>query len=157
MSKKHRPAVDLMAFKCRTLKVNLLVSWVGVRPSRSTVFHWVVFIRILFSFPLQGRFIDECQWSAHEEALALCSNQRLHQTVYFLNRDLTFMREVIVCYLFWYHMFFFLLLFVSMYVLFLLCELYIQEGTCSVQYRTVEDTNFIVSPCILIHWMLHTN
>ena len=26
----------------------------------------------------------------------LCSNQRLHQTVYFLNRDLTFMREVII-------------------------------------------------------------
>jgi len=41
----------------------------------------------------EGRFIEECQWSAHEEALALCSNQRLHQTVYFLNRDLTFMRE----------------------------------------------------------------
>lgn len=41
----------------------------------------------------EGHFIEECQWSAHEEALALCSNQRLHQTVYFLNRDLTFMRE----------------------------------------------------------------
>ena len=62
--------------------------------------HMVIFIRILFSFPLQGRFIEECQWSAHEEALALCSNQRLHQTVYFLNRDLTFMREVIIWYLF---------------------------------------------------------
>ncbi|KDR19062.1 hypothetical protein L798_06418, partial [Zootermopsis nevadensis] len=41
----------------------------------------------------ESHFIEECQWSAHEEALALCSNQRLHQTVYFLNRDLTFMRE----------------------------------------------------------------
>lgn len=41
----------------------------------------------------EGNFIEECQWSAHEEALALCSNQRLHQTVYFLNRDLAFMRE----------------------------------------------------------------
>lgn len=39
-------------------------------------------------------FIDECEWSAHEEALALCSRQNLQQTVYFLNRDLTFMREV---------------------------------------------------------------
>ncbi|KAK3915173.1 Glycerol-3-phosphate acyltransferase 1, mitochondrial [Frankliniella fusca] len=41
----------------------------------------------------EGRFIDDCQWSAHEEALTLCTAQHLHQTVYFLNRDLTFMRE----------------------------------------------------------------
>ncbi|PSN34109.1 hypothetical protein C0J52_14202 [Blattella germanica] len=46
----------------------------------------------------ESHFIEECQWSAHEEALALCSNQRLHQTVYFLNRDLTFMRELPVAY-----------------------------------------------------------
>lgn len=42
----------------------------------------------------EAKFIEDCQWSAHEEALALCSGQSLHQTVYFLNRDLTFMREV---------------------------------------------------------------
>ncbi|XP_051167467.1 uncharacterized protein LOC127285474 isoform X1 [Leptopilina boulardi] len=41
----------------------------------------------------EANFIDECEWSAHEEALALCSQQNLQQTVYFLNRDLTFMRE----------------------------------------------------------------
>lgn len=41
----------------------------------------------------EGRFIEDCQWSAHEEALTLCTAQHLHQTVYFLNRDLTFMRE----------------------------------------------------------------
>lgn len=38
-------------------------------------------------------FIEECKWSAHEEALTLCNNQHLNQTVYFLNRDLTFMKE----------------------------------------------------------------
>ncbi|XP_073996983.1 uncharacterized protein isoform X2 [Rhodnius prolixus] len=38
-------------------------------------------------------FIEECKWSAHEEALILCNNQHLSQTVYFLNRDLTFMKE----------------------------------------------------------------
>lgn len=43
----------------------------------------------------EENFIEECEWSAHEEALALCSNQNLQQTVYFLNRDLTFMKEVI--------------------------------------------------------------
>lgn len=42
----------------------------------------------------EQRFSQENQWSAHEEALALCNAQRLHQTVYFLNRDLAFMREV---------------------------------------------------------------
>lgn len=43
---------------------------------------------------LQERFIQECQWSAHEEALTLCKEFKLHQAVYFLQRDLTFMREV---------------------------------------------------------------
>ncbi|KAK7794593.1 hypothetical protein R5R35_003607 [Gryllus longicercus] len=41
----------------------------------------------------ESEFIDECQWSAHEEALSLCTKQNLHQTVYFLNRDLSFMRD----------------------------------------------------------------
>lgn len=33
-------------------------------------------------------------WSAHEDALALSQSQKLSQTVYFLNRDLAFMKEV---------------------------------------------------------------
>ncbi|XP_008202982.1 uncharacterized protein LOC100123730 isoform X2 [Nasonia vitripennis] len=41
----------------------------------------------------EAKFIQECEWSAHEEALALCNQQNLQQTLYFLNRDLTFMRE----------------------------------------------------------------
>lgn len=45
------------------------------------------------------KFIEECQWSAHEEALLLCNNNHLTQTVYFLNRDLTFMKEVSVFFL----------------------------------------------------------
>jgi len=44
----------------------------------------------------EQRFSLENQWSAHEEALALCTSQRLYQTVYFLNRDLAFMREVCI-------------------------------------------------------------
>lgn len=40
------------------------------------------------------KFVQENQWSAHEEALNLCNSQKLVQTVYFLNRDLTFMKEV---------------------------------------------------------------
>lgn len=42
----------------------------------------------------EQKFVTENQWSAHEEALALCTSQRLHQTVYFLSRDLAFMKEV---------------------------------------------------------------
>lgn len=42
----------------------------------------------------QEKFIQECQWSAHEEALTLCREYKLHQAVYFLQRDLAFMREV---------------------------------------------------------------
>lgn len=41
----------------------------------------------------EERFTEECQWSAHEEALLLCNNQHLQQAVYFLHRDLTFMKE----------------------------------------------------------------
>lgn len=42
----------------------------------------------------EENFIEECEWSAHEEALTLCNHQNLTQTIYFLNRDLTFMKEV---------------------------------------------------------------
>ncbi|XP_042900994.1 uncharacterized protein [Parasteatoda tepidariorum] len=37
-------------------------------------------------------FLDH-RWDAHEEALALCRQSRLEQISYFLQRDLTFMRE----------------------------------------------------------------
>lgn len=42
----------------------------------------------------EQKFSVENQWSAHEEALSLCNAKRLHQTIYFLNRDLAFMKEV---------------------------------------------------------------
>lgn len=43
----------------------------------------------------EQKFTIENQWSAHEEALSLCNAEKLSQTVYFLNRDLAFMKEVI--------------------------------------------------------------
>lgn len=49
----------------------------------------------------EAKFIEECQWSAHEEALLLCNSHHLSQTVYFLNRDLTFMKEVIAFLIFY--------------------------------------------------------
>lgn len=47
-------------------------------------------------YKAEMKFSQENQWSAHEEALALCNSQKLHQTVYFLNRDLAFMKEVCI-------------------------------------------------------------
>ncbi|XP_043205633.1 uncharacterized protein LOC122372479 isoform X2 [Amphibalanus amphitrite] len=41
----------------------------------------------------ESRFISEHQWAAHEEALTLCRESGLQQTAYFLQRDLTFMKE----------------------------------------------------------------
>ncbi|BFF89812.1 uncharacterized protein DMAD_08482 [Drosophila madeirensis] len=35
----------------------------------------------------------KCAWSAHEEALKMCTQHQLHQTAYFLSRDLAFMKE----------------------------------------------------------------
>lgn len=42
----------------------------------------------------EQKFSVENQWSAHEEALSLCNAEKLAQTIYFLNRDLAFMKEV---------------------------------------------------------------
>ncbi|KAL3273452.1 hypothetical protein HHI36_014896 [Cryptolaemus montrouzieri] len=39
------------------------------------------------------KFVHENQWSTHEEALNLCNSQKLFQTLYFLSRDLAFMKE----------------------------------------------------------------
>ncbi|KAG8185351.1 hypothetical protein JTE90_005478 [Oedothorax gibbosus] len=41
----------------------------------------------------EADFILDHRWDAHEEALALCRQSRLEQTSYFLQRDLSFMRE----------------------------------------------------------------
>ncbi|XP_054716194.1 uncharacterized protein LOC129225725 [Uloborus diversus] len=41
----------------------------------------------------EEEFILDHRWDAHEEALALCRQSHLEQTSYFLQRDLTFMRE----------------------------------------------------------------
>lgn len=49
-------------------------------------------------YEAEANFIEDCEWSAHEEAVALCGHQNLQQTVYFLNRDLIFMREVHIPY-----------------------------------------------------------
>lgn len=44
-------------------------------------------------YSAEMKFISDHEWDAHEEALALCREHNLNQTVYFLQRDLAFMRE----------------------------------------------------------------
>ena len=44
----------------------------------------------------QEDFSKQNQWIAHEEAIELCRNDHLDQAVYFLLRDLIFMRDVSV-------------------------------------------------------------
>ncbi|CAG0891043.1 unnamed protein product [Darwinula stevensoni] len=41
----------------------------------------------------EAEFVAQHQWSAHEEALSLCRDHNLNQTLYFLSRDLIFMKE----------------------------------------------------------------
>ena len=43
---------------------------------------------------LQKEFVMRNLWSAHEEAIRLCEEEGLHQAVYFLRRDLNFIKEV---------------------------------------------------------------
>jgi hypothetical protein len=45
-------------------------------------------------FYFQNDFIVQNLYSAHEEAISTCEEQGLKQAVYFLKRDLMFIKEV---------------------------------------------------------------
>lgn len=84
----HR-AVENMQQKLIKTKEALKERLERYHPVRSRIGPWMKDrLRIA-----EEAFIEECKWSAHEEALTLCNNQHLNQTVYFLHRDLTFMKE----------------------------------------------------------------
>lgn len=84
----HR-AVENVRRKLAKIKENLKQQIELVHPVLSRIKPWV---RDKLR-KAESDFIDECRWSAHEEALALCAKQNLNQTVYFLHRDLSFMRD----------------------------------------------------------------
>ncbi|EEB13018.1 conserved hypothetical protein [Pediculus humanus corporis] len=84
----HR-AVENVQKKLKTTKENLKLRLEYMHPVLCRIRPWM---RDKLR-KAEAKFIEECQWSAHEEALVLCNNNRLSQTVYFLNRDLTFMKE----------------------------------------------------------------
>lgn len=83
-------AVENVQKKLKTTKENLKLRLEYMHPVLCRIRPWM---RDKLR-KAEAKFIEECQWSAHEEALVLCNNNRLSQTVYFLNRDLTFMKEV---------------------------------------------------------------
>ncbi|KAL3877445.1 hypothetical protein ACJMK2_035151 [Sinanodonta woodiana] len=41
----------------------------------------------------EHEFSEQNLWSAHEEAISLCEEEDLHQSIYFLKRDLNFIKE----------------------------------------------------------------
>ncbi|XP_046659884.1 uncharacterized protein LOC124353884 isoform X2 [Homalodisca vitripennis] len=82
-------AVENMQCKLRKTKETLRQRMLYTHPILSRIGPWM---REKLR-KAEERFIEECQWSAHEEALFLCNNQHLQQAVYFLHRDLTFMKE----------------------------------------------------------------
>ncbi|RZF45449.1 hypothetical protein LSTR_LSTR009320 [Laodelphax striatellus] len=84
----HR-AVENVQRKLTKMKENLKQRLEYIHPILSRIGPW---IRAKLH-KAEESFIEECKWSAHEEALLLCNNQHLQQTVYFLHRDLTFMKE----------------------------------------------------------------
>lgn len=59
-------------------------------PVLSRVFPW---LRAKLNSGEQTK-LSKITWGAHEEALRAAQKHNLHQTVYFLNRDLAFMKEV---------------------------------------------------------------
>ena len=48
----------------------------------------------IFIESFQEDFAEQNQWVAHEEAIEFCRIEHLDQAVYFLQRDLIFMRDV---------------------------------------------------------------
>lgn len=42
----------------------------------------------------QREFVRQNLWTVHEEAISMCEEDGLQQTVYFLRRDLNFIKEV---------------------------------------------------------------
>ncbi|XP_018330268.1 uncharacterized protein LOC108740446 isoform X2 [Agrilus planipennis] len=79
-------SVQLRLSKCRDAIKNRLCN---THPVLSRIGPW---LRVKLE-TAELRFIQENQWSAHEEALTLCNAQKLNQTGYFLNKDLAFMKE----------------------------------------------------------------
>ena len=45
-------------------------------------------------FCLQSEFVRANQWEPHEEAIEACRRENLLQAAYFLQRDMTFMKDV---------------------------------------------------------------
>ncbi|XP_044008897.1 uncharacterized protein LOC122852871 isoform X2 [Aphidius gifuensis] len=84
----HR-AVETIQRKLHETKLTLKKKMITEHPILSRIVPWM---RNKLC-EIEANFTDECEWSAHEEALLLCKQQNLQQTIYFLNRDLKFMRE----------------------------------------------------------------
>ena len=61
-------------------------------------FEWEDFTIRFFIVFFQTKLAKEYQWKCHEEAIEACRRKSLDQFVYFLSRDLAFLREVLEYY-----------------------------------------------------------
>ena len=61
-------------------------------PIRSRIPRWLEENLLL----THNTLVEQHKWRPHEHALAMCKQQGLDQQAYFLQRDLAFMREVIL-------------------------------------------------------------
>ncbi|KAK3091951.1 hypothetical protein FSP39_023952 [Pinctada imbricata] len=84
-----KKAVKNVQSKMASHKENLLSHLKTSYPVRSRIDAWTN--EQIRAF--ENEFILRNLWSAHEEAISLCEEQGLMQAVYFLRRDLTFIKE----------------------------------------------------------------
>ncbi|KAK2155090.1 hypothetical protein LSH36_249g00040 [Paralvinella palmiformis] len=64
-------------------------NWSGATPVAISVDDVSILVREGF----EEEFIEQNQWAAHESSLAECSRNNLEQAIYFLHRDLIFLRD----------------------------------------------------------------
>ncbi|KAI0224495.1 hypothetical protein LSAT2_024502 [Lamellibrachia satsuma] len=82
-------AVENLKAKLYKHKQELGTHLVKAYPLRSRIEAWVNEKFMEF----QKEFIEQHQWSAHEETMEVCRRQKLDQAYYFVHRDLIFMRD----------------------------------------------------------------
>ncbi|KAK2178211.1 hypothetical protein NP493_553g00000 [Ridgeia piscesae] len=82
-------AVENLKAKLLKHKQELGSHLVKTYPLRSRIDAWVNEKYMQF----EKEFIEQHQWSAHEETMEVCRRQQLDQAYYFVHRDLIFMRD----------------------------------------------------------------
>ncbi|XP_052759604.1 uncharacterized protein LOC128202638 [Mya arenaria] len=84
-----KKATENIETKMHTHKQELLNHLKKAHPVKSRIPDWVSEQTRNF----EVEFVSQHLWSAHEDAIQRCEEEDLHQTVYFLRRDLNFLKQ----------------------------------------------------------------